>query len=290
MYISVILALPTGSRNPNSREEPSPQEAPKNHIDMKVREFVLDRLGGSKGGLLLSANDLQMIIDLFPLLDKEESSGKKKRASHRTIPRSKGIPIGLRPIEPDGWINALMQFILFIPNFADHFLFAPRSLDCFQEFIDQYTRDQEEKQPITSADVKKILSYLKTKWPYLTPNQIFHFLIRELHPKWELRKTLEGTFLKGFPSDLFVMESNSKRQVFSDLFCYDLDAFIELRPDGSHSHFIAYVKAEGSWYQCDNERITLLRSNNLTVPLQRTILLHYRRIAFGKNNLDSDYY
>ena len=114
---------------------------------------------------------------------------------------------------------------------------------------------------------------------------IFLFLIRVLYPNWEVHKTLEEAFEKGYPPDLFVAESSLKKQQFirSDL-CYDLDAFIECRPDGNTASFITYVKMAGGWYQCDNERITLLRSNCLGVPLHRAILLHYRRMVFTKTN------
>ena len=70
----------------------------------------------------------------------------------------------------------------------------------------------------------------------------------------------------------------------SDRHFYDLDAFIEHRPDGWNAgSFVAYVKIEGSWYQCDDDRITSLRSTALTVPLHRSVLLHYRRFEFHKN-------
>jgi hypothetical protein len=96
-------------------------------------------------------------------------------------------------------------------------------------------------------------------------------------------KTLDEALQKGTPPDLFVSESSLKKQQFiqSDL-CYDLDAFIELRSDGKAASLIAYVKMGGGWYQCDNDRITLLRSNSLTVPLSRALLLHYRLMHFTK--------
>ncbi len=72
-----------------------------------------------------------------------------------------------------------------------------------------------------------------------------------------------------------------KRQYFTphDQQCYDLDGFIEYRPDGGAlGHYIAYLKIDGIWYQCDDERIITLRSTNLNVPLHRSILLHYKKV------------
>jgi len=68
---------------------------------------------------------------------------------------------------------------------------------------------------------------------------------------------------------------------------YDLDAFIEIRPDGDDGeHYIAYLKREGTWYQCDEERVIQFRSNCLNVPLRRATLLHYKRVDLaGRNKL-----
>ncbi len=75
-----------------------------------------------------------------------------------------------------------------------------------------------------------------------------------------------------------------KKQFFtpSDWFCYDLDAFIEMRPDKGSTSYVAYLKIDGGWYQCDDDRISHLRSNSLNVPLCRSLLLHYKRIEFGR--------
>jgi hypothetical protein len=105
-----------------------------------------------------------------------------------------------------------------------------------------------------------------------------------LHPKWQVHTSVEEALLRGDPMDIFVTESSLKKQFFTepDLICYDLNGFIEMRPDGMAVNFITYVKNEGIWYQCDDDRITELRSNSLMIPLSRSILLHYRRIDVTK--------
>jgi hypothetical protein len=92
------------------------------------------------------------------------------------------------------------------------------------------------------------------------------------------------------PPELLVSEKNKgeamacqliQRQFFTqpDARCYDLDAFIEGRPDGSQqTHYVAYLKIDGTWFQCDDERISTLRSTSLNVPLHRSLLLHYKRV------------
>jgi hypothetical protein len=240
----------------------------------------------AKGGLLPSASVPQIVIDLLPGFESakmEHSSKNKRKSKLRKSPLTRTVPIGLRPVDPEGGINALMQFILFVPGFAELFFFAPRSLHSFQEFIDQYHQDQQEKRTLSSANGASLFRFLSAKLPDLCLHDIFRFLIRALYPKWEIHKNLEEALEKGSPPDLFVMESTLRKQHFTkpDL-CYDLDAFIELRPDGVSANFITYVKIDGGWYQCDDERITLLRSNCLNGPLHRAILLHYKRIVFGK--------
>jgi hypothetical protein len=92
------------------------------------------------------------------------------------------------------------------------------------------------------------------------------------------------------PQEMFVtIKSNNaaacpliQRQFFTrpDCYCYDLDAFVEYRPDGKDSQgdHIAYLKLEGIWYQCDDDQIIPLRSTQLNMALSRGILLHYKRI------------
>jgi hypothetical protein len=60
---------------------------------------------------------------------------------------------------------------------------------------------------------------------------------------------------------------------------YDLDLFIECRPDAEGVHYITYVRVEGAWYQCDNEKIRSISSRTLSVPLCRGILFHYKRVG-----------
>ncbi len=70
---------------------------------------------------------------------------------------------------------------------------------------------------------------------------------------------------------------------FSEGVSYELDSFVELRPDGEiGDHYIAYLKRDGTWYQCDEERVIRFRSNCLNVPLRRAILLHYKRVGLAE--------
>lgn len=284
MNVSVTPIFPLRGHNPEERGSFHPLKS----VDSKVRGLVLERISHAKGGLLPSTTAPHVVIDFLPAFEsvRLEHAPPKRKNHIRKIPRLRKAPLGLSPVDPEGWLNALMQFVLFIPGFPELFFFAPRSFYPFREFMDQYHQDQEENRTFSSANGAALFRYLVLKLPSLSLHEIFQFLVRVLHPKWEIYKKVEEAFASGFPTDLFVTESSLKRQFFTepDLFCYDLNAFIELRPDGAAANFIAYVKVEeGIWYQCEDDRITQLRSTNL--PLHRAVLLHYRRMTFGKNGL-----
>lgn len=279
----VTPVTPVNREKKSTRDDFFQQRKP---IDTKVKGVVLERISSAKGGLLPSASSPQLIIDLLPAVESvkmDQPPRNKKRTKLRKTPLPCGVPLGLHPADPEGGVNSLMQFILHIPGFAEHFFFAPRSFAPFHEFIDQYHHDQQENRPLSSANGLPIFRFLTHKVPDLCLLDIFQFIIHSLQTQWQIHPNLNQALEKGLLLDLFVTESSQKRQLFiSQELGYELDAFIELRPDGVFAHFFVYVKVQGSWYQCDNERITQLRSNNLALPLSRAILLHYKRIAFGK--------
>lgn len=129
--------------------------------------------------------------------------------------------------------------------------------------------------------------------PYLRDALIFH-------PEWHLLWKVDSCSLEeetqkmiqNQPKEILVsirgQEPLSRCAIKKQLFprfsrhlCYDLDAFVERRSDGRNSSFITYVKVEGTWYQCDDDRITSLRSTTLSLPLYQSILLHYKKIEFN---------
>lgn len=276
MNISIVPIFPVTERKREEAAAPT-----RNPIDTKVKGFVLERISQARGALLPSATAPQIVIDLLPSFEpvKMEYTLREMRKSKlRKTPMIRKAPLGLHPVDPEGWFNALMQFILFIPGFAELFFFSPRSFFPFREFIDQYYHDQQENRSLSTANGRVLYDFILLKWPSLDFQEVFEFLLHTLHPQGAIHKNSRDAFLKGYSSDIFLTDSAGKKQIFTepDRFCYDLDAFIELRPDGANVNFITYVKVEGAWYQCDNERILLLRSNAL--PLQRAILLHYKRL------------
>lgn len=285
MNLSVNPIAPLRDRN---REAGATIQA-RNPVDSKVRGFVLERIAHTKGGLLPSASAPEIIIGLIPGFESgkmEYASRSKKKAKHRRTPLARRAPIGLLPVDPEGWLNALMQFILYVPGIAEGFYFVPRSFYPIQEFIEHYIQDQQENQPVSTADNRALFRFICLKFPSFGLNEIFQYLIYLLQPKWEVHNQLVDALRVGESRDLFVKQSSLKKQIFADTgLCYDLDAFIEMRPDGLKVNYIAYVKMDGIWFQCDDERITQIRSDSLTLPLQKSVLSHYKRISFGPVHL-----
>lgn len=282
MIPSVNPVFPTQERNRDERANLDEQKP----IDLKVRELVLDRISQARGGLLPSATAPQIIIGLLPGYEEgkvvNSKPQEKRKSKLRKTPLSRRIPIGLLPVDQEGWLNALMQFILYVPGFAESFSFAPRSWYPIQDFIDQYHHDQQENKQISTANSSALYRFLSIKLPNYNLHEICRYFIRILHAKWEVHYYVTEA-LKGGSNDLFVAESYLKKQIFVEPnLYYDLNAFIEMRPDGSNVNYIAYVKMDGNWFQCDDERIMQLRSDSLTLPLQRGVLAHYKRISLSK--------
>lgn len=228
---------------------------------------------------------------------------------------SKGIPIGLHRYDPCHWLNSLIQFLLFLPGSWELFSLVPRSFQPLREFADQYLADQEAGVLVSSAHSselflslipklslsflhgKPILYDLLSEWmmamfpycPFTLPGEIHPVL---LHPEWHLvaddldfEEALQNKMGERAPELLIRFKGEpfplkGRYFAFSDASAsYDLDAFIEMRLDGANGeNYIAYLKREGAWYQCDDDRVIQFRTNCLNAPLRRATLLHYKRM------------
>lgn len=245
-------------------------------IDSKLKGFLLERMSRAPGGLLPTAMAPQIVVHLLPRFEARKE--KRKIRVKGSLLGKKG-PIGLLPVEAS-WVNALMQFILHVPGFVDFFYFIPKSFSIFQEFIEQYGADQQEGRMVSLADGAHLLRFIRMRLSG-SFEEVFQFLVRLLQTKWEVFECFEEGVNRRV-GDLFLLGACLKRQFFSETICYDLDAFIEYRPDGDRGAYFAYVKVEGVWYQCDDDRITQLKSHCLSLALQRSILLHYKRLSLGR--------
>lgn len=252
-------------------------------IDSRINGFVLEKIGQAKSALLPSVISPE-IISFFSTGLEVGKMGyfhqkKRHKQSKSLSPRKK--PIGLTPPEPEGWVCAIMQFILHVPKFADLFSLAPRSFFPIQEFIDQYRQDLEEGKSFSVANGQALFRLFHFRFPDFSPVQIVGALMTLINPKWKIYPTIQEALLFAKTPDLFLYTGALRKQLYAAPGpYYDLDAFIEKRPDGIRSNYICHVKVEGCWYQCDETRVTQLRSDLLALPLQRAILSHYAQVRF----------
>jgi ubiquitin C-terminal hydrolase len=96
-----------------------------------------------------------------------------------------------------------------------------------------------------------------------------------VQPEWKLYRDVSAALQSGFPL-LFIAAPVLKKQICIEGAIYDLRAFIEKRPDFLGVNYVAYVKVSGNWYQCDDDRITRLRSDAFGVALRRGVLAYYQ--------------
>jgi hypothetical protein len=310
----------------------------RNPVDTKIQDVVLSRISRPAPSTLLgSVISPDIVIDLVPAISilpgmEEETifeSVKQRKKGRKTLGRAwpiKYIPIGLSPCVAFPPLNAILQFILFLPSFRDIFSFIPRSFTLLVDFLDQYAHDQKNNELVSSADSNQLFRLLYEKMPStffplasgeFEAKEFLFALVKAIfgkmpplshslpfHPEWHAVWDVSLPFscavdLPSRPLEMLLTFKNGgpfpeissaelatrrliQRQFFTqpDSYCYDLDAFIEYRPDGKSSRgiYVSYLKNEGIWYQCDDERITPLRSNHLNMPLYRSVLLHYKRI------------
>lgn len=226
------------------------------------------------------------------------------------------IPIGLRRSDPYPWINALMQFLLFVPTCREILSYIPKSLQGIREFSDRYFCDLDTEKGVSSADGVHAAGSLLNKFPNLfrEENRIVNLdealqLIWESassvqfkRPSWQMlwdsSETLfveesaasafewvvglEKLYESSSPQDLFHGNCLQRQVLLEQASSYmEMDAFIEARPDeGEKISYFAYLKVGGSWVQCADEKVLFLRSSrSLELPLQRGVLFHFRRVS-----------
>ena len=334
--LSTARSEPIDDRPRNNR----PLEVPRQPTDSKIHDLILPRIalpGLKEGSLLATATAPHVVIPASHVMKKNREGNIQmpRRKRPFLIPRraaalpSKYCPIGVMRCEPHNWINALMQFLLFIPQLREMFAYTPQSLYSFIAFIDLYFVDVEENRIVSRADSSELIRCLIGKFPHL-----FRYMgVANLHeviqaisqcactltskadagfrPEWQILWNPEEDLMlheilkqKIVPPELLIalklLYDPAMRKRPEQLFCrslqrqyfsstttasYELDAFIEHRTeDGEAGDYFAYLKIDGTWVQCADERIVLLRrSTSLDLPLRRGILFHYRRILIGSN-------
>lgn len=300
----------------NKKETSSSKNSKAKKHDRKVLEVVLERMSDLEhsSSLLASASAPNVVFALFP----KTAPLKEKKFIIAPFSKNEDFPIGIERCKYNRWINALMQFIIFIPSISEMFAYTPKSLSVFIDFIDLYRKDQRQGKLVTSASSLKLLEVVRKKSPlgfFLNkdPYQLFFDVIQllmqdlsqntksidmheadllALHPEWVIEldsgneKSWEDAmepYLSALPKEFLVYQKKKmknlvpKKQFFIFSSLYEMDAFIEFRPDNDKGDYLAYVKVGGEWLQCDDDKIIHLRPGNLPIALSRSFLFHYRK-------------
>lgn len=284
--------------------------------DLKIHDLAVEMISErvQKGSLLVSAQAPNIVFGImteFPRIHEPPVMKVKpllKRGKSST-------PLGIGRPTHFFWINALIQFIIFIPNLRQMFAFVPHSLLPFGQFIDRYLEEQSD-QTITSARSQSLVECLYSIFPLelLTqksspfyvllsfmkllqessahlgsgllafhPERVLHFTAQDLLENGWIEGRLEKLFPVLPPEMLIHLEAESSRPTRQMIICgeaFELDAFIEYRPDrNGNGSYITYLKVEGTWYQCDDLKITPLRYVNLQIALNRSFVFHYRYLS-----------
>ena len=286
-------------------------------VDLRVRDLVVSLPRVKESSLLATVVDptRHMVPSGETNHQVEWGGGKKKKEPRHIHGASSYFPIGIKRSDAYPWINALMQFLLFLPTCREILSYLPKSLQGIREFSDRYFSDLETKRSLSSADGIFAASGLLNKFPMLfrEEDRIVNLdeavqciwasaSLRPKRPAWQLlwdsNQGVEELFLKEAVSmafewliglkelyepgrPLFQGHCLQRHYLLKQASSYmEMDAFIEARPDeGKKNGYYAYLKVGGTWVQCADERISRLKcSRSLEMPLQRGILFHFKRV------------
>jgi hypothetical protein len=338
---------------------------PLNH---KIQGLALAKIPKKNFPIICGNHSLVAPQVLFNILPKRNFGKKKKQETlsknmiikpkknledyhlENAKEKNSSIPIGISSNHYNSWVNALLQLVVFIPSFRAMFNYTPKSFSSFNDFIDVYLSDQEEKRDLTRAssipvietlarcindksffqsEVVDLFGLLDALMRYVYP---FESIFEEersggdllaLFPDWRISienenmdleeylvKYLVGKYRKEplLPNELLInfkwFLKKSKRikekckasmviKFFDELYLsthYELDGFIEFRADDFNSaSYLTYLKIEGIWYQCCDEKVRQVRPNDLHIALLRSFLYHYKKVknspAYESKNL-----
>jgi len=294
-------------------------------IGDRITTLVLDCLGHARlkyvfalfPALYTAQVMSNAVLSLNRQLYRKQKSRLEKESGSRFIQKDRtryqlGAPIGLERSNSD-WINAWIQFVLYLPKFSEVISLSEKSFTPFVEFVEQYVWDQKEGKSLCLVDSSFLLRCLSIHRIQMKGDD-FRAICRAFflsmfpgsadalglflhdsivfHPEWvvdeaDIFSLFEQKNIK--PSELILSvqrkgsqrSSLIKRQLSlgQGKYLYDLDALIEWRVDGARSCFVTYVRVDGAWYQCEDEKIRWISSRTLSVPISRGVLFHYKRVV-----------
>ena len=191
-------------------------------VNEKIRDLALNHLLKSK----LEKNDIanigasvikEFISSFFMpkkgLFNLKQSSKKKKLSNYRQLLAL----VGISPNSFNSWINAFMQFVLFVPSISSIFNFLPNSFNVFIKFLDEYKEDLLDGFDTTSATTENLIKSLYEKFPnqmqnierdkFIDFSKVLDFFFK-LIPKKSFLKNLQFSNLLSLYPERFLIVKN----------------------------------------------------------------------------------
>ena len=220
-------------------------------LNSKINGLALAKIPTSQLGIIcghLVAAAPQVVFSILPKTIKL-SSIKKNIADKKLIKQKKLLdekkekpnilyknsikPIGILNNHFYPWINAFLQFIIFIPSLKEMFFYTPKSFSSFNDFFDAYIEDQrvnKESTKYSTTDVieslysrfkdffsshkkvdlfsllKKIMSLISSRTSALSN---FGLDILAFYPSWQIEINNEDIILEEYLSKIIAYEMKS---------------------------------------------------------------------------------
>lgn len=313
-------------------------------LSQRILKLALDKIVANCTGMIFDhfvAVSPSIILDTLPknlnlpILKKRKNS---KRIEKEDLPEyylknlknreeKYRIPIGINPTYFCNWLNSFLQFIIFIPSLRTLFDYTPKSYSAFNNFIDMYLSDQEEKKLVTGASGAEVFELISSKYNLKTNDllEILNSILMSVVPlsqiilknsffgkfliaqnEWRLSFSEESVSLEqglefliregiSLPLEILIdcKRTGKKKdgrvpfKYSTHLFLFDnfnfqnyyeLDSFLECRPDVDSDSYFAYLKVEGLWYQCDDSIVKPVSASSLPLALSKGVMFHYKKV------------
>ena len=228
----ITIVQPGAEINDDGRRRKKRFESPysfkKPHkTDYKVVDLVLQKMivptsreKPGRGNLLATVEAPRIVQELmkefFHGVPKNRYKNIELIGGYQTAPDKNRarlvVPIGIRKSAYNSWINALLQFIIFLPSISEMFIYTPHSLSAFLDFITSYQKDQMIGRKVATGLTHTLVEGLRKKFPQrqFRKGNLFEILSEMMAsiPAYFTTDEESSDLLALHPSWRFVFEQN----------------------------------------------------------------------------------
>jgi hypothetical protein len=280
-------------------------------VGTKISSFVLQSIRGEapKSEGIRKPTNAKILDPSKSALKTLNPLDQNKEKSFLYV-SSLSSPIGLHACPNCSWVNAWVQFVMYLPRFLEFSSSAGKGFDPFYLFLSQYLFDQREGRSISSANSSIVFQSLQQSmdpsFEGVHLEEVTSSFFKEIFPfsgktssslffrtDWivmldeKIQEKLDQLYKKS-PLEILIggpLKVNSNAflvqwQLFpkKENFYYDLNSFIEARLGKAGFVYVTYIKLGRVWYQCENETVQTISSTMIDIPLQRGVLFYYKQM------------